>query len=223
MRLLSPTRRRAGRPLLVDGRCGLAILGTLGMSMLALMSPPVWLWLPGLAGLAMAIDGSRFASPRPLVLLFVWQWLLTSAIYGLFWGSERLGEAALVALRLLLAFLPPWYLAIRFAPERLGAFFANWLSPRWAFVLSASINALPFVLSEARDIYRLQRLRGARIGAKDLVNPLNWQELVHTVISPLLIELLKLSRRQALAAKSRGFGQSANPSHWPHRGKHDED
>lgn len=205
-----------------DPVCLAATLTSLAMSMAALMAPPVWLWW--VAGLAvpMLVLGSRQASPMPLLKLFLWQCVITCSIYAVLWGSSRLDEALLVSFRLVLAFVPPWFLAVRFAPERLGGLFATALPPRWAFVLTASLNALPFLLQEAREIYRIQRLRGARIAPKELLSPGNWGELINTVIAPLLLELFKLSQRQALAAKSRRFGEHPRPTQWPRQGERDE-
>ncbi|MEL4417191.1 energy-coupling factor transporter transmembrane component T [Shewanella algae] len=138
----------------------------------------------------------------------------TLGLYALMHGGEQLGQGTLAVARITLALLPGWWLSVTVRPERIGEVLCLVMPAKWAFVVAASIGLLPFMTQEIAEIYQLQRLRGARIAPKQLLNPRNWPELAYCVLFPLLIQLLKLAKQMALAAKSRHFGHTSKPTHW---------
>ncbi|MCL2915114.1 energy-coupling factor transporter transmembrane protein EcfT [Shewanella corallii] len=194
--------------------CGTAIILVTVMSACAFLLSDSALPLLALANLPMLIQGSRLGSLKGILVVFALQLLMTSLFYLLLYGWQSLPQAALVVFRLLLALIPGWWLSARFAPEQLGSSLARVLPSKWAFVLAATLSLLPHIQREAMEIYRLQCLRGAPITKRALRNPKNWLELGPCLLFPLLIELMKLSRQQALAAKSRHFGTHPKPTHW---------
>lgn len=149
-----------------------------------------------------------------LIKLFVVQLLVTCCLYLLMQQSDRMLEGVMAVCRLLLAAIPGWWLAMSCSPERIAEVL-NWVMPvKWAFVVAASISLLPFFSREIQEIYAIQRMRGANISAKALRNPRHWPELVHCILVPLLIQLLKLAKQMANAAKLRQFDQRQKTTFW---------
>lgn len=151
----------------------------------------------------------------PLLKLFLIQSLMTVGLYSLFYGGERLFEAMVVVTRIILVMLPSWWLACTQSSHQISQVLNLLLPTKWAFVITTSIKVLPFIGQEARDIYHIQCLRGARITPKALMNPINWYELVQCVLFPLLIQLLSLSKHIAHSANQRHFDKSSTHTHWP--------
>lgn len=143
------------------------------------------------------------------------QLAVTLPLYYLIHGENQLLEGVIVVLRVFLALLPGWWLSATQKPERIGEVLSWGLPAKWAFVIAASIGLLPYMLQETKEIYAMQCLRGANITPKALRNPKNWPELIYCVVLPVLIQLLKLSKQMAKAAKLRHFGSVAKPTHWP--------
>ena len=80
-----------------------------------------------------------------------------------------------------------------------------WLPRRLSFVIFTTLRFLPLLLRDAREIYALQILRGARVRPRDLLNPVNWSELAHSVAIPLLVRTVKISGEVAASARVRGI------------------
>lgn len=174
-------------------------------------------YLPGLilCEMLLVIHGVyRRGNPGVIARVFIVQLIITMSLYYLIHGQSQLAQGAVAVLRILLAFIPGWWLSITCAPERIGEVLTWVLPVKWAFVIAASISLLPYMTVELREIYHIQCLRGARISPKALRDPRNWSELINCVIFPLLIQLLKLSRQIAVAAQLRYFGKSKQPTHW---------
>ena len=72
-----------------------------------------------------------------------------------------------------------------------------------------SLRFLPLLAREARKIYQLQRLRGARIQPRDLLNPLHWSEACHCMAIPSSHPNDHLADQVAVAAQQRGVGGGA--------------
>ncbi|MDD8057793.1 MULTISPECIES: energy-coupling factor transporter transmembrane component T [Shewanella] len=155
------------------------------------------------------------AKLAPLIKLFMLQSLVTIGLYVLLYGQERLFEAVIVVTRIILVMLPSWWLASTQSSHQISQVLSLLLPTKWAFVVTTSIKVLPFIGQEARDIYHIQCLRGARITPKALMNPINWFELVKCVLFPLLIQLLSLSKHIAHSANQRHFDKSSTHTHWP--------
>ncbi len=156
----------------------------------------------------------RKGSVTVLVKVFSVQLAITMALYYLLHGQEQMLQGLLAVLRVLLAFIPGWWLSVTCAPEKIGRVLTWILPAKWAFVITASIGLLPLMGKEMRDIYQAQCLRGARITPKALRDPRNWHELVSCVLLPLLIQLLKLSKQMATAAQFRYYGTNDKPTYW---------
>ena len=75
-----------------------------------------------------------------------------------------------------------------------------------AFVIFTSLRFVPYFARELREIIMAQRLRGAPLAPRQLINPLNWGEAFHCLTIPLVVRALKTAREAALSAEARGFG-----------------
>ncbi len=116
---------------------------------------------------------------------------------------------------LALAFLPGMVF-VKIVPEaRIVQMFSAVLPYRMAFIMATCLNFLPLLLAEMKSIQEGQVLRGAKILPKDLVNPLNWLDVIHCLVVPVMIQTMNLSAQIALAAKARDFGMVGQRTSWP--------
>ncbi|QDF77309.1 cobalt ABC transporter permease [Shewanella marisflavi] len=197
--------------------CALAIFLVLALSGGAFLVPQGWLLYLGLTNALLLLQGRYFGGRlKGLAVIFISQLVITSLLYLLLHGAARLPEGVIAVTRILLAMIPGWWLSIVCAPQRIGEVLSYCLPSKWAFVLGACFGLLPYLGQEAREIYQMQVMRGAKIQPKALWRPQNWQELIYCVLYPLLIQLLKLSKQMATAAKLRQFGRARKPTHWPY-------
>lgn len=82
-----------------------------------------------------------------------------------------------------------------------------------SFLVFTSLRFVPFFARELRQIRLAQRLRGARLGARDLVHPAAWRDAFHCVAIPLLVRALRTAEEAALSAEARGFGSRRERTH----------
>lgn len=201
-----------------------AMLFALMLSSSAFFAPTNFLpWLAGIELVLLVHGMLNQGKISGVVRYIVLQMLFTMVLYLAIHGGQKVSEGMLAVARILLAIVPGWWLTNTVSTEAIGAILSKLMPTKWAFVVVASINLLPYMANEAREIYQLQRLRGARIAPKQLLNPRNWGEFSYCVVFPLLIQLLKLARQTAVAAKARHFGYRAKRTLWPsQRSEHDK-
>jgi energy-coupling factor transporter transmembrane protein EcfT len=77
---------------------------------------------------------------------------------------------------------------------------------RLSFLVFVSIRFVPYFLRELEEISAAQRLRGARLLPRQLLNPLNWPDLFHCLLLPLMVRALKTAEDVARSAEAREFG-----------------
>jgi energy-coupling factor transport system permease protein len=83
-----------------------------------------------------------------------------------------------------------------------------------SFLVFTSLRFIPFFARETREIATAQRLRGARLAPRELINPRNWGDLLYCLILPLIIRALKTANEAALSAEARGFGTHKKRTYW---------
>jgi energy-coupling factor transport system permease protein len=83
-----------------------------------------------------------------------------------------------------------------------------------AFVLSVCIHFIHNLIEEMNEIYEAQILRGARISAKELCNPINWKDVVNGLIIPTIIYGFMMARQISIAAKAREFQLYQKRTFW---------
>lgn len=74
------------------------------------------------------------------------------------------------------------------------------------FIIITSFRFVPFFVREIEEIALMQRLRGASVAPRDLVNPRNWKDLFNCLFIPLLIRAIKTAEEAGLSAEARGLG-----------------
>jgi len=77
---------------------------------------------------------------------------------------------------------------------------------RLSFLVFVSIRFVPFFLRELDEIMAAQRLRGARLLPRQLLDPRNWGDLFHALLLPLMVRALKTADDVSLSAEARSFG-----------------
>jgi energy-coupling factor transporter transmembrane protein EcfT len=77
---------------------------------------------------------------------------------------------------------------------------------RLSFLVFTSIRFVPLFAREIGEIATAQRLRGARLATRDLLDPRNWKDTFHCLMIPLLVRALRTADEAALSAEAREFG-----------------
>ncbi|MEZ4598325.1 MAG: energy-coupling factor transporter transmembrane component T [Syntrophotaleaceae bacterium] len=148
--------------------------------------------------------------------VFCWQTLIILALYLLRFGDlAGLGKGLLVSWQLFLAFLPGMVFVRTTSQARIVQALNRIMPCRTAFVLSTCLKFVPHLVSEIRNIYEGQVLRGARILPRDLAKPWNWPDLLHCVVVPAVVQGMALAGNIALAARARDFGRYPRRTCWP--------
>ncbi len=88
---------------------------------------------------------------------------------------------------------------------------------RIVFIIFTSFRFIPFFAREMEEIALMQRLRGAPISPRDLINPINWKALFDCLFIPLLVRAIKTADETALSAEARGFRIQAVPERHPEK------
>jgi energy-coupling factor transporter transmembrane protein EcfT len=199
----------------------------------------VWLKLAVCFGLSLAAVGARdtqaltILSAVDVLLLLVCrvgvrgmltgvkalalQFVIITALYLLRFGAEGVTSGLSVSWQLYLAFLPGVVFVQTTPGHRINAALGKVLPHRTAFVLTASLCAIPGLVRDITAIYHTQALRGARILPRDIVRPSSWPDFVHCLLVPTVVKVMALAGETALAAKARDFGAMDDRTNWPGR------
>ena len=181
----------------------------------AAVSTDGWLGL-GLL-LALVLAGYRVArlSAREL-----WQDARWLAVQGVIvvalslarYGVDGLASGALTALTIALFFLPG-ALLLRTTPSmQLVESVRRVLPARFSFAVGASMRFVPYFARELHDIVGAQRMRGARLEARDLWRPGAWRDWALCVGVPMAVRAIHTANEAALAAEVRGIGAAEDDS-----------
>ena len=137
---------------------------------------------------------------------FLLQLVIVTGLYVLRYGvQEGLRPGVQVGTKVLLFFLPGAIFFRTTTGSRMTESLRRILPVRTAFVISTSLRFVPLFARELGEIGRIQRLRGARIGPRQLMNPRNWNDALQSIFIPLMVRVLKTAEDAALAAEARGF------------------
>jgi energy-coupling factor transport system permease protein len=161
----------------------------------------VWCALYGAANLGWRVllrDLSLVILQAPVVLLvYLWRQ-----------GLAGLEPACIISMRFALVLLPGLWLQRTTRLVDISQTLRRVLPPRTAFVMAVCLRFLPILARDAREIYALQQLRGARIAPRDLIRPWLWPEACHCLAVPLLMRMLRLADQIAVTAQQRGIDES---------------
>jgi energy-coupling factor transport system permease protein len=138
---------------------------------------------------------------------FVFQAVLVIGLYCLLNGvSKGLWPGVRQSAQIILFYIPG---AVLLRTTRTGDMMRGlrrFIPYRLSFLVFVSIRFVPFFLRELDEIMTAQRLRGARLLPRQLVDPRNWGDLFHCLLLPLMVRSLKISDDVSLSAEAREFG-----------------
>ncbi len=138
---------------------------------------------------------------------FLYQAALIIALYCLkHGGSEGLWPGVGASVQIILFFLPGAVLLRTTRTRDVMAGLRRVVPYRLSFLVFVSVRFVPFFLREMEEIAVAQRLRGARLLPRQLLNPGNWPDLVNCLLLPLMVRALKTAEEVARSAEARGFG-----------------
>ncbi len=196
----SPVHRLGGgwKVLLLIGLSALAVAFDRPRNMGAFFAVLVGLyWFAGLGFSGLWNDLRLFLFQIPIVvLLFVLR-------YGL---AEGLPTGAKIGFQLLLFFLPSALFLRTTRSSQIMTGLKKIMPMSLVFVIFTSLRFVPFFVREIEEIALMQRLRGASVAPRDLIDPRNWRDLLDCLFIPLLIRAIKTAEEAALSAEARGFG-----------------
>lgn len=181
---------------------------TLGVAAIAAQKP----WS---LALVLALDGAYYFCAR-LTLSDLWKdtrYLLVQALIVMGLYAARYGipgglwPGLRIALQIFLFFIPGIVFLRTTQAARMMQELSRVIPYRFSFLVYTSLRFVPLFAREIHEIRMAQQLRGARLQARDLLNPGNWRDMFHCLMIPLLVRALKIADEAALSAEARGFGR----------------
>ncbi len=141
------------------------------------------------------------------IRFFVFQGGLVVLLYCLLYGiGKGLWPGFRTSLQIILFFIPGAVLLRTTRSAEMMRGMRRVVPYRLSFLVFVSIRFVPFFLRELEEITAAQRLRGARLLPRQLLNPANWGDLFHCLLLPLMVRALKTAEDIAMSAQAREFG-----------------
>jgi len=138
---------------------------------------------------------------------FVFQAVIVISLYCLHSGlSKGLGPGIRTSVQVILFYIPGAVLLRTTRTADMMRGLRRVVPYRLSFLVFVSIRFVPFFLRELDEIMMAQRLRGARLGPRQLLDPRNWGDLFNCLLLPLMVRALKTADDVALSAEAREFG-----------------
>jgi energy-coupling factor transport system permease protein len=169
---------------------------------------------PWSLGFVLMLNGLYYFSAR-LTISDLWQdtrYLLLQmfiiiGLYAIRYGVPNgLWPSLRVSLQIILFFIPGVVFLRTTQASQIMSGLRKIVPYRFSFLLFTSFRFIPFFAREMREIARAQRLRGARLAPRDLIDPRNWSDMFHCMVIPLLVRAMKTADEASLSARARGFG-----------------
>lgn len=138
---------------------------------------------------------------------FVFQAVIVIGLYSLLDGvGKGLWPGVRTSVQIILFYIPG---AVLLRTTRTGDMMRGLrkvVPYRLSFLVFVSIRFVPFFLRELEEITTAQRLRGARLLPRQLLDPRNWGDLFHCLLLPLIVRAMKTADEVSLSAEARAFG-----------------
>jgi energy-coupling factor transport system permease protein len=139
--------------------------------------------------------------------LFLFQVPVVTLLFVLRYGvAEGLPTGSKIAFQLVLFFLPSALFLRTTRSSQIMEGLKKIMPESIVFVIFTSLRFVPFFVREIEEIALMQRLRGASVAPRDLMDPRNWKDLLDCLFVPLLVRAIKTAEEAALSAEARGFG-----------------
>lgn len=177
---------------------------------------------PWSLALVLALDALYYFSAR-LSLSDLWrdtryltvQALIIVGLYAARYGvPQGIWPGLRIALQIFLFFIPGIVFLRTTQATRMMRELSRVIPYRLSFLVYTSLRFVPIFAREVREIRLAQQLRGARLEARNLLNPLTWRDTFHCLMIPLLVRALKIADESALSAEARGFGLKSERSYF---------
>lgn len=168
---------------------------------------------PWMLGILLALNLSVYLLSR-LKLIDLWRdirFFLIQGIIVLFLYVLRYGAAQgfplglRISLQILLFFMPGAIFLRTTDSLKLIKSLRRIVSPRSSFIVLCSLRFVPLFAREFRDIAMAQRLRGAPLSRRQMLNPFNWKYVFDCLLIPLIIRAMRTADEASLAAEARGM------------------
>ncbi len=139
---------------------------------------------------------------------FVFQAFLVTGLYCLLDGvTKGLWPGIRTSVQVILFYIPGAVLIRTTRAADMMRGLRRVVPYRLSFLVFVSIRFVPFFLRELNEIMTAQRLRGARLTPRQLMNPRNWGDLFHCLLLPVMVRALKTADDVSLSAEAREFGK----------------
>jgi energy-coupling factor transporter transmembrane protein EcfT len=139
------------------------------------------------------------------------QGALVAGLTVLVRGGDGLAPGSRTALQLVLVFLPMALVVRTTGMDAVLDGLARWLPERAGFALGATVRFAPFFARELGELVEMQRLRGARLAARELWHPSAWRDWLACVAVPMTLRAIEVAEEAADAAAIRGVGSAEPP------------
>jgi energy-coupling factor transport system permease protein len=140
------------------------------------------------------------------IRFFLIQGMIVLVLYVIRYGGAAGFPAGLrVSLQILLFFMPSALFLRTTGSLQIITSLRRIFSPRFSFVILCSFRFIPFFAREFREIAMAQRLRGAPLAVRQLLNPKNWKHAVDCLFIPLIVRAMRMADEVSLSAEARGM------------------
>ncbi len=168
------------------------------------------------------IDGALFVLMKGKLVYFgkeirffgIQAMVITGLYIFRFGVAEGIPPGLKISWQLILVFLPGMIM-MKTIPQHIIVNALERVIPyRMAFAISTSLRFIPLLIREAKTIYEVQLLRGAKILPRDVLKPRHWPDVIHCLVVPVIVQGLVIAGEISRAATARGFGTAHHRTHW---------
>jgi energy-coupling factor transporter transmembrane protein EcfT len=154
--------------------------------------------------------------------LLVMQGAVVITAYCLLHGRSGLWPGVRTSVQIILFYLPGAVFLHTTRSRDLMEGLSRVVPYRLSFLLFVSLRFVPFFLREMEEIAAAQRLRGARLLPREMLDPRNWKDLYNCLLIPLMVRALKTADEVAKSAEARGFGLEKERTYFDVKAFHEE-
>lgn len=142
------------------------------------------------------------------IRFFLIQMIIIAGLYMIRYGIEEgIWMGVRTTLQILLFFMPGMVFLRTTKSTQMMRDLRKILPARFSFLIMTSLRFVPFFARELHEISMAQRLRGAYLSPRKLINPQSWKDFLNCLVVPLIVRALKTSNEAALSAEARAFNR----------------
>jgi len=167
--------------------------------------------LVALSGLVLVVYRLAGFGVRELWRDFRWlgiQAVIVFALTVIVNGTSASGAGIRTGLQIVLVFLPMALVVRTTGVEAMLESLQRWLPDRLGFAVGATLRFVPFLARELGELVEMQRLRGARLAAREIWRPVAWRDWLACVAMPMTLRAIEVAEEAADAATIRGIAMT---------------